>query len=127
VRSPVGQSGQSTIQGVDGLVRQKDRVTAGFGELLDAGRDVEDVADQSNSSLLPPPMVPAITACGGHPGAFDVQLRTVVIMHCGSSSFGQGFASGHDAGADVTPTVRCGERAIYVFQGVRRRRETVQR
>ena len=52
--------GRSTIQGVDGLVGQKDRVTGGIGELLDAGRDVDGVADQSNSSL-PPPMVPAIT------------------------------------------------------------------
>ena len=46
--------GRSTIHGVDGLVGQKDRVTGGFGELLDTGRDVDGVADQSNSSLPPP-------------------------------------------------------------------------
>jgi hypothetical protein len=40
---------------------QKDRVTGGLGELLDAGSDVDGVPISVNSSLLPPPMVPAIT------------------------------------------------------------------
>jgi len=89
-------------------VGQKDRVTGGFGELLDTGRDVDGVADQSNSSLPPPRFearrriarfvagpdapsrrelqrlwrdrwqAPFSSAGGGHPGAFDVQVRTVV-------------------------------------------------
>lgn len=36
-------------------------VTGGLGELLDAGRDVDGVADQGELKLPPPPMVPAIT------------------------------------------------------------------
>jgi hypothetical protein len=37
MQSPVGKSGRSRNQGVDSLVREKDRVTGGLGELLDAG------------------------------------------------------------------------------------------
>jgi hypothetical protein len=46
VESPVGESERSRNQGVDGLVGEKDRVTGSLGELLDAGSDVDGVADQ---------------------------------------------------------------------------------
>ena len=43
------------------LLGEKDRVTRGFGELVDTGSDVDRVADQGELELAPPPMVPAIT------------------------------------------------------------------
>jgi hypothetical protein len=49
--SPVGESGRSTSQGVDALAGEKDRVTGGLGELLDARGDVDGVADQGELEL----------------------------------------------------------------------------
>jgi hypothetical protein len=46
VGSPVGQSGRSGREGVDGLLSKKYRVAGGFGELLDVGRDVDGVTDE---------------------------------------------------------------------------------
>ena len=51
MRSPVGQSGRSRSQGVDGLVGKKDRIPGGLGELLDAGSDVDGVTDQGELEL----------------------------------------------------------------------------
>ena len=34
-------------EGVDGLLGEKDRVTGGLRELLDAGRNVDGVTDQT--------------------------------------------------------------------------------
>ena len=61
MESPVDESGRSRGQGIDALLGEKDCVIGGLGELLDAGSDVDGVADQSELSLPPPPMVPAIT------------------------------------------------------------------
>jgi hypothetical protein len=44
--SPAGRA-----EGVDGLVCEKDRVTGGLGELLDAGCDVDGVTDQGELEL----------------------------------------------------------------------------
>jgi hypothetical protein len=51
MRSPVDKSGRSRHQRVDALAGKQDRVTGSFGELLDAGRDVDGVADQSELQL----------------------------------------------------------------------------
>ena len=53
--------GGRVSQGVDALVGKKDRVAGGLGELLDAGSDVDGVADQGELQFAAPPMVPAIT------------------------------------------------------------------
>ena len=51
MRSPVDESGRSRSQGVDGLLGEQDRVAGGLGELLDAGGDVDGVADQGELQL----------------------------------------------------------------------------
>src|SRR4051794_17264335 len=51
IRSPVGESGRSGNQGVDGLLGQKDRVAGGLGELLNTGSDVDGVTDQGELQL----------------------------------------------------------------------------
>jgi hypothetical protein len=66
VEFPVGESGRSSNQGVDGLVGEKDRVTGGFGELLDAGSDVDGVTDQGELELAP-----AADGAGDHQTGVD--------------------------------------------------------
>src|SRR3977135_2603590 len=51
MESPVGESGRSRSQGVDGVVGEKDCVASGLGELLDAGSDVDGVADKGELEL----------------------------------------------------------------------------
>src|SRR5262245_56566331 len=51
MRTPVGKSGRSRNQGTNGLISEEDRVAGGLGELLDAGRDVDGVADQGELEL----------------------------------------------------------------------------
>ena len=51
MESPVDESGRSRRQGVDALLGEKDRVAGGFGELLDAGGDVDGVTDQGELEL----------------------------------------------------------------------------
>ena len=46
--------GPSSGQGVDALLGEKDRVAGGFGELFNAGRDVDSVTDQSELQLACP-------------------------------------------------------------------------
>src|ERR1700744_2287530 len=49
--SPVDESGRSRRQGVDAPLGEKDRVTGGFGELLDAGCHVDGVTDEGELEL----------------------------------------------------------------------------
>src|ERR1700739_1967485 len=49
--SPVDESGRSRRQGIDALVGEKDRVAGGFGELLDAGCDIDGVTDEGELEL----------------------------------------------------------------------------
>ena len=51
MESPVDESGRSRRQGVDALLGEKDRVAGGFGELLDAGCDIDRVTDQGELQL----------------------------------------------------------------------------
>ena len=51
VMSAVGQSRWSGSQGIDALAGEQDRVSGGLGELLNAGGDVDGVADQSEFEL----------------------------------------------------------------------------
>jgi hypothetical protein len=51
VGSPVDELRRATIQGVEGVVGEKDRVTGGLGELLDAGSDIDGISDQSEPQL----------------------------------------------------------------------------
>src|SRR6516165_6118184 len=51
MESPVDESGRSRSQGVDALLGEKDRVAGGFGELLDAGSDVDGVTDEGELQL----------------------------------------------------------------------------
>jgi hypothetical protein len=52
--SPVDEFGRSRRSGVDGLVGEKDCVTGGLGELLDAGSDISGVADQGELEVASP-------------------------------------------------------------------------
>ncbi len=47
--SPAGRAA-----GIDALAGEEDRITGGFGELLDAGRDVDGVTNQSELQLAFP-------------------------------------------------------------------------
>jgi hypothetical protein len=51
VKPTVGERGRSRSQGVNGLAGEKDCVAGGLGELLDAGCDVDGVADQGELEL----------------------------------------------------------------------------
>src|ERR1700739_1004162 len=51
MESPVDESGRSKRQGVDALLGEKDGVAGGFGELLDAGCDVDGVTNQRELQL----------------------------------------------------------------------------
>src|SRR4051794_23500128 len=51
VRSPVDESGRSSSQTVDRLASEKDRITGGLSQLLDAGSDIERIADQGELQL----------------------------------------------------------------------------
>src|ERR1700739_4193730 len=51
MESPVDESGPSRRQGIDALLGEKDRVAGGFGELLDAGCDIDRVTDQGELQL----------------------------------------------------------------------------
>src|SRR4051812_1680024 len=51
MRSPVGKSVWSMIQGVDALLGEKYCVTGDLGELLDAGSHVDRVPDQGELQL----------------------------------------------------------------------------
>src|ERR1700716_742616 len=51
---PVDESKRSNNQGVDALLGEQDRVTGGLGELLNAGSDVDGVADQGELKLACP-------------------------------------------------------------------------
>src|SRR6201999_3916825 len=51
MESPVDESGRSRRQGVDALLGKKDRVTGGFGELLDGGCHVDGVTDEGDLEL----------------------------------------------------------------------------
>ncbi len=53
VRSTVGEAGRTHIQGVNGLLGHQDRITGGLGQLLDAGCDVDSIADQCEFQLAP--------------------------------------------------------------------------
>jgi len=48
VGSPIGESKWSSNLGVHALLGEKDCVTGGLGQLLDAGRDVDRVTDQGS-------------------------------------------------------------------------------
>ena len=49
--SPVGESSRARGEGIGGLLGEKDCVAGGLGELLDAGGDVDGVADQRELQL----------------------------------------------------------------------------
>ena len=51
MESSLDESGRSRCQGVDALLGEKDGVAGGFGELLDAGRDVDGVTDEGELEL----------------------------------------------------------------------------
>jgi len=51
VQTTVDEFGRSRCQGVDALLREQDWVAGGFGELLDAGGDIDGVADQSETPV----------------------------------------------------------------------------
>ena len=53
MRSPVGKPGRRRYQGVDAVIREQDCVIGGLGELLDAGSDVDGVADKGELELAP--------------------------------------------------------------------------
>jgi hypothetical protein len=68
VGSSVAESGRSRSQGVDGLSGEKDGVTGGLGELLDAGSDVDGVPDQSELEFV-------VFRCESLATAFGVDAR----------------------------------------------------
>src|SRR3954466_5853108 len=51
--SPVGERGGPRSQGIDSVLSYKDGVACGLGQLLDAGSDVDRVADQGELQLAP--------------------------------------------------------------------------
>ena len=53
MKPPVGEVGRSRSQRIDGLLGEKDCVTGGLGELLDAGCDIDGVTDQGELQLAP--------------------------------------------------------------------------
>lgn len=55
MRPTVDKFERSSSQGVEGLLGEKDRVTSGLGELFDAGRDTDGVADQRELELAAAP------------------------------------------------------------------------
>src|ERR1700758_2778821 len=53
MKPPVGEGGRSRSQRINGLLGEKDCVTGGLGELLDAGCDIDGVTDQGELQLAP--------------------------------------------------------------------------
>src|ERR1700722_14262069 len=53
MKSSVDEAGRTSRQGIDALLGEKDRVAGGFGELLDAGSDIDRVADEGELQLAP--------------------------------------------------------------------------
>jgi hypothetical protein len=77
VGSAVNKSGRSSSQGIDALAGEKDRITGGFGELLDAGRAA--LAEAKHTAIIKP-----IPQRAPIPGGFtsddfaiDFEARTV--------------------------------------------------
>src|SRR5947209_14428969 len=92
MRSPVGESARSRNQRVDGLLREKDQITGGLGELLDASCHVDRVTDQSELELAAAADGPRDYHAGVDSNA-DPKLRTEPLgnhalnqdrsVHCG--------------------------------------------
>src|SRR3954447_3020365 len=97
-------------QGFHGLAGEKDCVTCIFGELLDAGRDVDGVTDQRELKLAA-----AADSAGDHHTGIDSNADPKVPAESLGDEAINGRRCVHGGGGMIRQIVRCteyGERAV---------------
>jgi hypothetical protein len=122
MESPVDESGRSRRQGVDALLGEKDRVAGGFGELLDAGGDVDGVTDEGELELAA-----AADGSGDHHTGVDPDADpkraiesfgdTAVNQHRGAHSGALGTAERCSVRATRNRALRLGQSSALSWPG----------